>query len=278
LDRRYADLQHLAELELPEELQLCGKKLRLADPAIREALTYELLLTLGRPMMPMLWLRRAPEYLPLIERQLEEAGLPDDLKYVAVVESDLRPWVRSPAGALGLWQIMRPTGRRHGLRIDRYIDERLDPVRAGEAGMAYLKALHEQFGDWFLALAAYNAGHNAVRRSLERDDSRDYFEVFLPRETRRYVLRIAAAKIVMTNPDRYGIPRLEPVPVPEPREVVVEVEQARQPLEEVARAQGVGYGILRRLNPRLVSRWLPRGEHRLRLPAEGEPGAEPHAE
>jgi hypothetical protein len=276
IDPRYTDLRHLADLELPEELVVCGTKLPLDDPEVREALTYELLLTLGRPMMPMLWLRRAPEYLPLIERQLDDAGLPDDLKYVAVVESDLRPWVRSPAGALGLWQIMRPTGRRYGLRIDRYIDERLDPVRAGEAGMAYLGDLHAQFEDWFLALAAYNAGHNAVRRSLERDDSRNYFEVYLPRETRRYVLRIAAAKLVMTDPDRYGIPRLKPVALPKPREVVVQVGQARRPLEDVARAHGVGYGVLKRMNPHLVSQWLPRGEHRLELPPSGKsPGEQP---
>lgn len=264
--QRYADLRHLAQLELPEELSICGRPLPLDDPQVREGLTYELLLTLGRPMMPMLWLRRAPEHIPRIEEQLAERGLPADLKYVAVVESDLRPWIRSPAGALGLWQIMRPTGRRYGLRIDRYVDERLDPVRAGEAGMAYLADLHERFGDWWLALAAYNAGHNRVERTLEEDDSRDYFEVYLPRETRRYVLRIAAAKLVMSEPERYGLPRLEPLPTPDPRTVVVRVEQNRRPLREIAREHGLSYGVLRRLNPKLISRWLPRGEHRLNLP------------
>jgi hypothetical protein len=273
---RYADLRHLATLELPEELEICGQPLPLDDPAVREALEYELLLALGRPMMPLLWLRRAPEHLPRIERTLAEAGLPDDLKYVAVVESDLRGWTESPAGALGLWQIMRATGRRYGLRIDRYLDERLDPERSGEAAMAYLRDLREQFGDWFLALAAYNAGHNGLERTLAEDDTRSYFEIYLPRETRRYVPRIAAAKLIMTAEDHYGLPVLPPPERPGRRPVTVRVEQARTPLSEIAEQHGLGYGVLRRMNPQLISRWLPRGEHRLWLPA-GQ-GAAPDAE
>jgi hypothetical protein len=276
-DGRYEDLRHLADLELPRELSVCGQLLPLDDPEVREALRYELLLTLGRPMMPLLWLRRAPEHLPRIERRLAEGGLPDDLKYVAVVESDLRSWTESPAGALGLWQIMRATGQRYGLRIDRYLDERLAAERSDEAAMAYLEDLHEEFEDWWLALAAYNAGHNALRRTLAEDDSRSYFEIYLPRETRRYVLRIAAAKLVMTAPNHYGLPTLPPPVRPELREVQVEVEQVRKPVKEIASDYGVGYGVLRRLNPQLVSRWLPRGEHRLRLPAEDGEETEPHS-
>jgi len=252
--------------ELPDRLELCGREIPLDDPEVRDDLRYELTLTLGRPLMPALWMSRAPSYLPAIEERLREKGLPDDLKYVAIVESDLRPWVESPAGALGLWQFMRSTAHEYGLRVDRYIDQRLDADRSTEAALEYLADLEEQFGDWFLALAAYNAGHNRVEKTLAADSSRNYFEIYLPRETRRYVLRLAAAKLVLTRPDHYGVLSLPHEYVKPSRIIEVTVTQKRVPLRDIAAANDLGYGILRRMNPQLVSEWLPGGRHRLRVP------------
>lgn len=254
--------------ELPERLEFCGREIPLDDPEVRDDLRYELTLTLGRPLMPALWMSRAPGYLPAIEERLRDENLPDDLKYVAIIESDLRTWVESPAGALGLWQFMRATAREYGLRVDRYVDERLDAEGSTEAALKYLADLEQQFGDWFLALAAYNAGHNRVEKTLEADSSRDYFEIYLPRETRRYVLRLAAAKLVLTRPDHYGVLTLPEEYVKPSRVIEVSVTQKRVPLRDIAEANGLGYGILRRMNPQLVSEWLPRGKHRLRVPHE----------
>ncbi|RMG45083.1 MAG: lytic transglycosylase domain-containing protein [Acidobacteria bacterium] len=258
--------QALASLEPPARVDLCGQPLPLDRPEVRERLAYELLLTVGKPLMPMLWTRRAPAVLPEIEARLREAGLPDDLKYVAVAESDLRITVRSPAGAVGPWQLMKATARRYGLRVDRYVDERMDIERATDAAAAYFADLYEEFGDWFLALAAYNAGENAVRSAIEEQGRRDYFELYLPEETRRYVHRVVAAKLVFEQPERYGLARMTPLHVPRYRIVEVQVRPARADLRKLAAEHGLEYGALRRANPKLLGPWLPRGTHRLRVP------------
>jgi hypothetical protein len=261
-----ASARALASIRVPDEATLCGQRIDLSRPELREALVYELVLAVGRPLMPMLWSRRAPEVLPLIEASLEEAGLPDDLKYVAMVESDLRLNVRSPAGAEGLWQFMRDTARRYGLRVDRYLDERRDPERSTEAAIAHLTDLHEEFGDWFLAMAAYNAGERRVSEALAEQGDIGYFDMYLPYETRRYVYRVLAAKLVYEDPGAYGLSPMVPLHVPSYAIVEVQVRGARADLRELAKEHGFGYAALRLANPKLGGAWLPRGTHRLRVP------------
>ncbi|MDQ7007767.1 MAG: lytic transglycosylase domain-containing protein [Acidobacteriota bacterium] len=270
----------LARLEVPGAAEFCGHPLPLDRPEVREALAYELLLTAGRPMMPMLWMRRSPRVLPMIEEKLAAAGLPDDLKYVAMIESDLRETVRSPAGAEGLWQFMRGTARRYGLRVDRYLDQRRSPEVATDAAIAYLRDLEEEFGDWFLALAAYNSGEQTVRRALEDAGTDDYFSLYLPAETRRYVPRLVAAKIITSSPEAYGLVRLAPYNNPRYRIVEVRVQRSRADLRKLAAEHGLNYAALRLANPQVRSSWLPRGVHRLRVPlasrATGPGTAEDH--
>ncbi len=262
--------KQLAALPIPAEAILCGQRVALDRPEIRERLAYELVLAVGRPLMPMLWARRAPGVLPEVERKLAEAGLPADLKYLAMVESDLRETVRSPAGALGLWQFMPATARRYDLQVDRFIDERMDPDVSTDAAIRYLRDLHEQFGDWFLALAAYNAGETRVQTAIDEQGAIGYFDMYLPAETRRYVYRILAAKILDQAPEAYGLERMEPLHVPRYKIVEVEVRPARADLRTLAEQAGAGYAALRLANPKLLSPWLPRGTHRLRVPDTGE--------
>ena len=147
-------------------------------------------------------------YFPLFEETLDRYGLPLELKYLAVVESGLNPMARSHAGARGLWQFMYATAKYQGLRIDSYIDERRDPVRSTEAACKYLSRLYSLYDDWYLALAAYNAGPGNVNRAIRRSGGkRNFWEIrfFLPRETRNYVPAFMAVAYLMEFPAEHNI-------------------------------------------------------------------------
>ncbi len=153
-------------------------------------------------------LGRAPAFFPLFEEQLDRANLPLELKYLPVVESALNPEARSPAGARGLWQFMYYTAKAEGLRIDSYIDERKDPKRSTEAACNHLKKLYGIYDDWYLALAAYNAGAGNVNKAIRRSGGKtNYWEVrpFLPKETRNYVPNFLAVVYLMEFHAEYGI-------------------------------------------------------------------------
>lgn len=260
----------LAELPVPGQATFCGQRVPLERPEVREALAYELVLTVGRPTMPLLWTRRAPAVLPLIEARLRDAQLPDDLKYVAMIESDLRWTTRSPAGALGLWQFIAGTATRYGLRVDKVLDERMDPERSTEAALRYLRDLRAEFGDWFLAMAAYNSGENTVRGAIKANGGpAPYFDLYLPYETRRYVYRALAAKLVFQDPEAYGLVRMTPLFVPEFTRVTVEQKEGTIALREVAARYGIGYAALRTANPQLKEAVLPHGRYALRIPKQG---------
>jgi hypothetical protein len=263
----------LAGLEVPAAAELFERPVPLDRPEVREAVAYELILTVGRPLMPLLWTRRAPVVLPMIEEKLAAAGLPDDLKYLAMIESDLRWSVASPASAEGLWQIVPDTARRLGLTVNRYLDQRRDPPLATDAAIRYLRELHAEFGDWFLAVAAYNAGENRIRDALEEQGERGYFELYLPRETRRYVPRILAAKLVYEHPEHYGLGHMVPYYMPSYRTVEVQVRTSRADLRQLAEEHGLDYAAVRIANPQVRGSWLPRGTHRLRVPLEGSGAA-----
>ena len=260
----------LASLPLPDKITLCGTPIPLDRADVREAILYELILSVGKPTMPLLWTRRAPNVLPAIEAQLKQRQLPDDLKYLPMIESDLRWTARSPANALGLWQFVDGTARRYGLRIDSFVDQRLDPDSSTDAGLRYLADLHREFDDWLLAFAAYNAGEGAVARALEEQGRRSYFDLFLPYETRRYVPRLIAAKLVYEQPESYGLVRMTPLYLTKYRFVQFNIQEAQGDLREIARKQGFDYSALRLANPHLKSAKLPKGKYRVRIAEQGD--------
>ena len=167
-------------------------------------------------------LGRAEVFFPEIEAVLEEAGLPDALKYVPMVESMLLPEAVSRSGAAGLWQIMPSTARHLGLRVDETADDRFDPVLSGRAAIKLLKALYAEFGDWSLALAAYNCGPGRVRRAIEKADSREYarLRLFLPVQTRAYLSKFVAIAHISGHRQKYGLE-----PKSDPRFQVVELRE-----------------------------------------------------
>ena len=160
-------------------------------------------------------LGRSAMYFPLFEKVLDREGLPQELKYLAVVESGLNPEARSPAGARCLWQFMYYTAKAEGLRIDGYIDERKDPLLATEAACRHLRRLHKMYGDWYFALAAYNAGPGNVNKAIRSSGGKtNYWEVrpFLPKETRNYVPNFIAVTYLMEHHAEHGIFPRKPLP------------------------------------------------------------------
>ncbi len=220
-------------------------------------------------------LARGMRYLPMIREILREENLPEELAYLPLVESHFVPDARSPAGALGLWQFIPSTARRCGLRVDWWVDERLDPEASTRAAARHLKELYGRFGDWELALAAYNAGPGAVERALARTGARDYWELVaagaLRSETCRYVPKFYAALAVARAPGRYGLSWLN---TPAPLRYDTVWVSSPVDVGTAARLLGEPRRVLRELNPALLRGCTPPGADRypFRVP-EGRGGA-----
>jgi membrane-bound lytic murein transglycosylase D len=216
--------------------------------------------------------RRSGAYRPLILAKLEEAGLPSQLSWLPLVESQFKDRALSRAGALGLWQFIASTGLRYGLNRDGWVDERMDPSAATDAAIAYLIDLHGLFGDWPKALAAYNCGEARVLR-LQRESPNAYLDFWdlyqrLPRETRRYVPRFFATLAILENPERYGM-QLPTPDSPLPHWVTVPVDRSIQ-LSRLDVELGLEEGALARLNPELRHRATPPRTYDLKVPVGGE--------
>jgi membrane-bound lytic murein transglycosylase D len=159
-----------------------------------------------------LWLDRKSTYEPMISAKLEQHDMPQDLIYLAMIESGFNPKAKSPAKAGGLWQFISETGQRYGLTVNRHVDERNQPAKATDAALAYLSDLYDRFGSWYLAAAAYNTGENRVARIMrqvtgsEKGTDADYYRIskLLPKETQDYVPMMIAAARISKNPAKYG--------------------------------------------------------------------------
>ena len=221
------------------------------------------------------WLRRVQVYGPMIDHILADVGVPQELKYLAMVESGLNPRARSWAGAVGMWQFMPATGRRYGLRVNAWVDERRDPEKATRAAARHLQDLHEQFDDWHLAMAAFNCGAGCVRSALRRTDAEDptFWDAydFLPRETRGYVPMFIAAARIMSSPDAYDVGSAPATPAF--AYDYVSVHGSMLSLRTVAEMAGTERSVIRSLNPELRRGRVPPSKDRyhLRIPLGSYP-------
>jgi membrane-bound lytic murein transglycosylase D len=212
-------------------------------------------------------LRRAGRYRDLIFRVFKEEGVPQDLIYLAQAESAFQPGALSRAGARGMWQFMASRGRQYDLNVGWWADDRQDPEKATRAAARHLKDLYAMFGDWYLAMAAYNSGPATVERAIERTGYADFWELYqrnvLPRETRNYVPIILAATIVAKNPEKYGFDRVLPDPP-----IFVETVRVSVPtdLRLVAETIDCSLDLIQGLNPSLLRITTPRGDFDLKLP------------
>jgi membrane-bound lytic murein transglycosylase D len=213
----------------------------------------------GRPYFEKI-LERSGKYIPMIAKVLNEEGLPEELAYLALIESAYVPDATSPQGAAGLWQFVPSTARLYGLKIDPWLDERRDPEKATRAAAAYLKDLHSFFGRWYLATAAYNAGQGAIDRAMQQSGAKDFWTLTskaqLSEETRNFVPKFVAVALIATNPDKYGFTHLQ-------YEAPQEYEEAeiRRPLRlgVLAEMADTEVSTLRALNPALLGNATPPG-------------------
>ena len=214
-------------------------------------------------------LARSGKYMPMIAKALRDAGLPDELGYLALIESGFEPQTASPSGAAGLWQFVPVTARRYGLRIDSWVDERRDPVKSTRAAAAYLKDLHNYYGRWFLATAAYNAGQGALDLALQKSKDKDYRSLGenpqLSAETRNFVPKFVAVTLIAALPRKYGFENLRYEAPLEYEEV--EVRESVK-LETVAAMTGSDLRVIAELNPALIRGQTPPGEagYRVNIP------------
>lgn len=260
------------ELSLPRSITLCHEQIPIENPCIWEKLDREFTIAVYNRPQVILWLKRAGRYFPYIEKKLAEEGMPDDLKYLAVVESALLTSIRSSKGAAGLWQLIARTARQLGLRKNRMIDERLDFERSTEAALSYIKNLRDTFDTWALVLAAYNCGEGLLKREIRKQRVHDFYSLNLPSETERFIFRIAAVKIIMENPQRYGyLLEKEQIYLPLQYDIVPLTVHKQLHMTEVASALDSDYRVLKELNPHILRHQLPTGRYAIKVPLGSGP-------
>lgn len=248
-------------------VSFCGEILPLDQPGVRERLEKELLLMLWDRAQVILWLKRSGRYFPHIETILAANMMPEDLKYVAVIESALKPEIGSNRGARGIWQFIPSTGRNYGLTVNRYIDERRNFHLSTKAAVAYLRDLNGMFSSWTLACAAYNMGEEGLKKRIRHQEVSDYYNLDLPRETERYIYRAIAAKLILADPARFGFNLLpEDYYKPLKYDRVRLKHRSAAPIIIVAKAADSYYKTIKEMNPQLLNSVIPGGEHTIFLP------------
>lgn len=205
------------------------------------------------------YLERSARYLPVMKKILRENGLPEDLVYIALIESGFGSSARSHAGAVGYWQFIAPTGRRYNLQINSLIDERKDPFKSTLAAVKYFRSLYNVFGNWYFAFAAYNGGENRMFRVLMKHESRDFWAIaetkkMLPKETVNYIPKYIAARMIAKNPEKYGFTNLE---YHDPLAFSEVVASQTVNLRTMAKEMGLEYEDLRILNPQFNTEFAP---------------------
>ena len=261
------DEELLSALRTPLPLSLCGEVVPLNDPGTTERFEKEMLVSLGNRPQVILWLKRTTRYFPFIEKVLKEKGLPDDIKYLAIAESALRMHAGSPKGALGMWQLMAQTARKYGLVVDRRFDDRRNPYLSTPAAADYLHDLYDQFGSWSLALAAYNMGEAGLEAEILEQGTSDYYRLYLPLETQRFVFRILAIKRIVSHPEQFGFNLTADDYYAPENFVTLRVDALQDiPIRLIAQAADTDYKVIKDLNPEIRGYYLATGTRMINLP------------
>jgi len=250
-----SDPSKVYALDIKPQYTLAGETVFLDDPDLHERMDKELLVNTYWQSNMMLMIKRSNKYFPMIERILKEEGVPDDFKYLAVIESGLEN-INSPAGARGFWQIMKTTGREMGLEVNSNVDERYHIKNSTRVACTYLRKAKKKLGSWTLAAASYNRGISGINRLLEKQQVETYYDLLLNQETKRYVFRILAMKEILSNPAQYGFvfeaqDLYTEVPV-----YTLEVDTAISNIASFAKTIGVNYKQVKIHNPWLLQNHL----------------------
>ncbi len=255
--------------EIPAEAEWCGEKLAIDNEYYRERLDRELMNFTYSHSSTLQLLKRANRYFPLLERVLKEEGMPDDIKYLAAIESSLNPRSYSPAKAAGMWQMVPDAAKEFGLQVDENVDERYNIELETRAACKYLRHAYELLGTWNLAAASYNTGIGRVVKQKKVQMANNFYEMNLMEETNRYVFRLLAVKILFKNPKAFGFDLKESDLYHEVPCNTVEIDSTIENLAQFARDKGLNFNLLKEENAWLRSNTLPNPKGKrfvLRLP------------
>lgn len=232
----------------PEELEFAGEKVPLGYFDVKEDLDRELLINVYWQSHTMLLIKRAYRYFPVIESVLRKHGIPADLKYIAVAESDLSNLV-SPRQAVGFWQFMEGTAKDYKLEVDTEVDERYHIEKSTDAACIFLKESYQRYGSWTMAAASYNMGRKGLDEQIGRQKTDYYYDLLLNEETGRYVYRLLAMKLILSNPEEYGFytEKTDLYPVIPTYEVTV--DGSVEDFADFASKYGINYKVLKIFNP-----------------------------
>ena len=257
----------LSSFKLPTSLTFAGQPVPLDQRYVRERVEFEFYQFLAHEGDNIMIAKRTGRCFPPVEKALAEAGLPDDLKYMLLVESKCVAVAYSRARASGPWQFIRSTGKRFKLKSDQWRDERRNLELSTEAAIKFLLGLRGSMGDWFLAMAAYNAGPSNIKKNLKAQQVDDYWKLHYVRETMRYVPRIIAAKEIFSQPEKYlGLTKEDLYAPLDTETVTVKVRKRKVHLSQIAQAHDTYFLELKMLNPELKRAYLPRGTYQLKVP------------
>ena len=260
----------LSSFKLPDKLTFGGQTIPLDSWQVRERIEYEFYQFLEDEGESIILAKRTGRCFPPAEKQLADAGLPDDLKFMLLVESKCISAAYSRAKASGPWQFIGATGKRYKLQSDQWKDDRRNLEMSTEAAVKYLRYLKDLFdGDWFLAMAAYNAGEERIRKQLKAQKVDDYWKIHLVRETMRYVPRIIAAKEIYSQPEKYlGLTKQDMYVPLDTETVTVTIKEPQKHLASLAKELGSYFLELKLLNPEIKKEYLPKGTHQLKVPKQ----------
>ena len=245
----------IVAVPIPDKISFAGEQLPLDIFYVREALDRELSVNTYWHSATLQISKKSQRWFPVFDSILRANNIPQDFKYLAVIESALSN-VTSPAGAVGYWQFLKGTAKENGLEVNKEVDERYNVIKSTEAACRYFNKSYEKFGNWTLVAAAYNAGNRGVSRQIERQKTESFYDLLLSDETTRYIYRLAAMKIIFENPQIYGfyIDNEDVYPTISTRYVIVDYKI--EDFADFAKDNGVSYKLLKYFNPWLRQSYL----------------------
>jgi membrane-bound lytic murein transglycosylase D len=254
---------------IPESMTLCDRKISLYRDDFRERYEREFFQLIEHRGLMTILVKRYFKYVAAISEDIAKANAPADLIFLVINESYLNPRAISKANAAGLWQFIQETGKREGLTINDHVDERYNVKKATQSALTHLKRLHSEFDDWIIAMAAYNAGAQRLRDAMTNQNTRDFFDMYLPEETDRYIFRIMAIKEIITNREKYGIVVYDRELYKPVRLVEVVLEVQRETHSNVlAKAMDLPYRSFREYNLHLKRFKLAAGTYQINVPSD----------
>jgi hypothetical protein len=270
-DDKFPQGYRIVSPPIPDQLDFAGEKVPLQNFEVKERIDREFIVNTYYHSFTILAMKKSNRYFPVIEPILKKNGIPDDFKYVSVIESGLSN-VISPAGAVGFWQFMEAAGKKYGLEINDEVDQRYDLKKSTEAACGYIKDAYTEFGSWTMAAASFNMGTNGVEKQMARQKTNRYYNLVLSDETSRYIARIIAMKTILQHPEKYGFDIKEdelylPLPTYE-----VTMSSPINDLADFAIEKGINYKILKMYNPWLRDNVLTNKSgktYTIEMPVEG---------